>query len=79
MFKVNNKITRTTSHVNDVVLVFLLLTLNIFTPFSSISMVDFEQVIVSSVAAALLVLHEFFNFSNSMSKCVVSSICMHHC
>ena len=30
--------------MNDVVLVFLLLTLNIFTPFSTVSIVDFEQV-----------------------------------
>ena len=65
MFKVNNKNTRTTSmtlvwnmfklkhmlkhqnDVNDVVLVFLLLTY--FTPFSCVSIVDFEQVNVSWV------------------------------
>ena len=33
--------------VIDVALVFLLLTLNIFTPFSSVSIVDFEHVNVS--------------------------------
>ena len=37
MFKGNNK-------TPDVVLVFLLLTLTYFTPFSSVSIVDFEQV-----------------------------------
>ena len=65
MFNVNNKNTRTTSmtlvwnmfklkhmlkhqnDVNDVVLVFLLLTY--FTPSSSVSIVDFEQVNVSWV------------------------------
>ena len=35
--------------MNDVVLVFLLLTLNNFTPFSSIYIVDFGQVDVSCV------------------------------
>ena len=40
MFKVNNDI-------NDVVLVFLLLTLNIFHMFFSVSTFDFEQVNVS--------------------------------
>ena len=45
MFKVNNKNTRTTS--NDVVLMFLLLTFNIFHTFSSVSIVDFEQVNVT--------------------------------
>ena len=43
MFKVNNKISY------DVVLVFLLLTLTYVTPFSSVSVVDFEQVNVSWV------------------------------
>ena len=43
--KCNDKNTRTTSL--NVVLVFLLLTLNIFHFFSSVSIVDFEQVIVS--------------------------------
>ena len=38
MFKVNNK---------DVVLVFLLLTCTYFTPFSSVSIVNFEDVIAS--------------------------------
>ena len=48
MFKVNNKNTKTTSNnVIDVVLVFFLLTLNIFRIFSSVSIVDFEQVNVS--------------------------------
>ena len=37
MFRVNKKII-------DVVLVFSLLTLNVFTPFSSVSIVYFEQV-----------------------------------
>ena len=31
-------------HVNDVVMVFLLLTLNLFHTFFSVSIVDFEQV-----------------------------------
>ena len=44
MFKVNNKNTR---NVIDVVLVFLLLTLNIFHTFSSVSIADFEQVNIS--------------------------------
>ena len=43
--KCNDKNTRTTSL--NVVLVFLLLTLNIFHFFSSVSIVDFEQVIAS--------------------------------
>ena len=34
-------------NVNDVILVLLLLTLNIFAPFSIVSVVDFEQVNVS--------------------------------
>ena len=42
MFKVNNK--KTQNDVSDVVLVFLLLTLNIFHIFSSVSIVDFDQV-----------------------------------
>ena len=41
MFKVNKKDTRTTP---GVVLVSLLLTLNIFTPCSSVSIVNFKQV-----------------------------------
>ena len=49
MFKVNNKNTRTT--FIDVFLVFLLVTLNIFHTFSSISIVDFEQVNVSWVCS----------------------------
>ena len=44
MFKVNIKNIRKTS---DVVLVFLMLTLNIFHTFFSVSLVDFEQVNVS--------------------------------
>ena len=43
MFKVNNK------NVIDVVLVFLLLTLNCFTPFSVVSIVDFGQVILAGI------------------------------
>ena len=46
MFKVNNKNIRIKS--NDVVLVFLLLTLNIF-HFFSVSIVDFERVNVGWV------------------------------
>ena len=43
MFKVKNK--ENQDHVNDVILVFLLLTLNIdFTPFSSVQTVDFELI-----------------------------------
>ena len=42
MFKVNNK---EDNHINDVVLVFLSLTLNVdFTPFSSVLTVDFELI-----------------------------------
>ena len=44
MFKVNFKNTRTTS---DIVLVLLLLTLNMFSTFSSVPIVEFEQVNVS--------------------------------
>ena len=43
MFKVNKK----NDSVNDVVLVFLLLTLKYFTPFSSVPIIDSEQVNVS--------------------------------
>ena len=43
MFKVNNKEDK--NHINDVVLVFLSLTLNVdFTPFSSVLTVDFELI-----------------------------------
>ena len=43
VFKVNNKEDK--NHINDVVLVFLSLTLNVdFTPFSSILTVDFELI-----------------------------------
>ena len=38
------KITRHENDVNDIVLVFLLLTLNVFHSFFSASIVDFEQV-----------------------------------
>ena len=44
MFKVNNQNTR---RRHDVVLVLLLLTLNIFYTFFSVSILDFEQVNVS--------------------------------
>ena len=45
MFEVNNKDTRMRPMVsNDVVLASLLLTLNIFVHFSSVSIVDFEQI-----------------------------------
>ena len=48
MFKVNNTNTpKKVFCVNDVVLVFLQLTLNMFRTFSSVSIVDFEQVNVS--------------------------------
>ena len=58
LFKVNNrntkkrcelcsKLTMNTLERLHVILVFLLLTLNIFTPFFSVSIVDFEQVNVS--------------------------------
>ena len=40
-------IIKTPNDVNDVVLGFLLLTLTYFTPFSTVSVVDFEQVNVS--------------------------------
>ena len=43
MFEVNSKNTRTTLNV----VVFLLLTLEIFHTFSSVSVVDFEQISVS--------------------------------
>ena len=46
MFKVNNKNTRTTL---DVILVFLLLTLNIFHTFFNVSIVNFELVNVNWV------------------------------
>ena len=43
MFKVNNKEDK--NHISDVVLVFLLLTLNVdFTSFSSVLTVDFELI-----------------------------------
>ena len=42
MLKLNNK--KKQKHVNDLVLVFLLLTLNIFHTFSNVSIVGFEQV-----------------------------------
>ena len=47
MFKINNK--RHQSHVIDGVLLFLLLTLNIFHTFSSVPIAEFEQVNVSWV------------------------------
>ena len=49
MFKVNDKNTR--NDVIAVVLMFLMLTLNIFHTFSSVSVVDFEQVNVIWVYA----------------------------
>ena len=45
MFKVNNRNTRKKFEICSKV--FLLLILNIFTPFSSVSIVDFQQVNVS--------------------------------
>ena len=47
MFKVNKK--KHQKGVNDVVLMFSLLTLNIFHTFSTVSIVDFEQVHVSRI------------------------------
>ena len=47
MFKVNNKNYK--NNVNDVLLVFLLLTLNVFHTFFSVSIVDFKQVNVNWV------------------------------
>ena len=46
MFKVHNKNTRT---IRCLWMMLLLLILNNFTPFSSVSVVDFEQVNVSRV------------------------------
>ena len=48
MFKVNNKDIRNddVNDVNDVVLLFLLLTLNIFQTICSVFIVNFEQVFV---------------------------------
>ena len=60
MFKVINKITRTTS----MTLLFLLFTLNFFTSFSSVSILGFEQVIVSwdkIIARALAKIHFLYN------------------
>ena len=42
--------------INDVVLMFLLLTLNVFTPFSSVSIVNFEHVNVSWVQDHFVIL-----------------------
>ena len=47
MFKVNKK--KHQKGVNDVVLMFSLLTLDIFHTFSTVSIVDFEQVHVSRI------------------------------
>ena len=55
MFKVDNKNTR--DHVIDAVLVFSLLTLDIFTCFSSVSIVEFEQV-NNSKEPDLLIINE---------------------
>ena len=80
LFKVNYRDTRkmceiyskfTKKHqndVNDVVLEFLLLTLNIFTPFSSVSIVDFEQGNVTWNVKALVITYisSHHSFSNSI-------------
>ena len=70
MFKVNNKITRTT-----VVLVFLLLTLNIPRIFSSISVVDFEQVNVSGVITVLVKRRLFVNSNADHRETIIITLC----
>ena len=47
MFKVRKK--KHQNNVTEVILLFLLLTLKIFQPFSSVSIIEFEQVNVSWV------------------------------
>ena len=55
MFKANQKKKKKReADVIDVVLLYLLLTLNIFHIFSSVFIVDFEQVNVSSVLPVLV-------------------------
>ena len=70
LFKFNNRNTRkrcgicseliikTPEHVNDVVLVFLLLTLTYFIPFSSVSTIEFGQVNASWVTVMVAQVHE---------------------
>ena len=62
MFKVNNKNTRTTS-LKDVVPVLLLLTMNIFHIFSSVSIVDFEQVNFVGVNSSYCILKNFLKLT----------------
>ena len=62
MFRVNNK---TPEHVNDVVLVFLLLTLTYFIPFSSVSTIEFGQVNASWVTVMVAHVHEDLTLSFS--------------
>ena len=50
LFKVNNK------NASDVILVFLLLTMNNFTPFSSVSIIDFKQINVSWILCQIIYL-----------------------
>ena len=58
MFKNNNK--KTQNDANDVVLVFLLLTLNIFHTFFSASIVDFDQVNAGAIKS-FCIIHRFYN------------------
>ena len=58
MFKNNNK--KTQNDANDVVLVFLLLTLNIFHTFFSASIVDFDQVNARAIKS-FCIIHRFYN------------------
>ena len=53
MIKVNKN--KHQNDINNVILVFLLLTLTYFTPFYSVFVVDFEQVNVSWVACRVRV------------------------
>ena len=50
LFKVNNK------NASDVILVFLLLSMNNFTPFSSVSIIDFKQINVSWILCQIIYL-----------------------
>ena len=66
MFEVNNK--KHHGDVNDVVLMFLWLTLNIFTTFSSVSIVDFEHVNVSWEQDHFVILF-YVSFLSVQQKC----------
>ena len=64
IFKVNNKDTKKLN------IVFLLLTLNIFTPFSRDSIIDFEQVNVTKVLILLsFVTFKRLNYDTVMVPC----------